>query len=145
MRTLHLCFVALLTTSTTFAQQPEIYSTPEGAIGGYDPVAFFKEGKPVMGKKELTYSWNGAAWNFSSAENLAAFKTSPEKYAPQYGGWCAYGIADGHKSPTQAETWTIVADKLYFNYNANVKKRWAEKQIEYIQKANKNWPALKKE
>jgi YHS domain-containing protein len=143
MRTIRLSFIAFLVSGALFAQQPEIFSTPDGAIGGFDPVAFFKEGKPIAGKKELSYNWNGAVWSFSSAENLAAFKATPEQYAPQYGGWCAYGVADGHKSPTQVETWTIVSNKLYFNYNANVKKRWMEKQGEYIEQAEKNWPKLK--
>lgn len=138
-------FLFTFATMFTFGQKPEIFSTGDGAIQGYDPVAFFKESKPVRGKKELTYSWNGASWYFSSPENLDVFKANPSTYAPQFGGWCAYGTADGHKSPTQPETWTIVDDKLYFNYNPAVKKKWMENQKEYIKKANRNWPTLKKE
>ena len=123
--------------------QTEIFSTEAGAIQGYDPVAFFKESKPVIGKKEFTYSWNGASWYFSIQENLEAFKADPERYAPQYGGWCAYGTAEGHKSPTQPETWTIVDNKLYFNYNLEVKKLWTKNQKGLIEQANRNWPKLK--
>ena len=130
---------------TVLAQKPEVFSTEAGAIQGFDPVAFFKESKPVPGKKEFSNSWNSATWYFSSQENLDAFKADPVRYAPQFGGWCAYGTASGHKSPTQPETWTIVNDKLYFNYNPSVQKLWNKNQKGLIEQANKNWPTVKKE
>lgn len=142
-RTLSLLFA--LATLTAVAQKPEVFSTKEGAIQGYDPVAFFKEGKPVIGKKELTYLYKDATWHFSTQENLNAFISDPERFAPQYGGYCAYGTASGHKSPTQPETWTIVDNKLYFNYNKDVQKLWNKDQKGLIGKANKNWPTVKKE
>jgi YHS domain-containing protein len=128
-----------------FAQNGEVYTTKEGAIDGYDPVAFFKEQKPMKGNKEFVYDWNGAKWYFSSQANLNEFKANPEKYAPQYGGYCAYGTADGHKAPIKVHTWTVVNDKLYFNYNQDVKKLWNKNQKELILKADKNWPTVKKE
>ena len=134
-----------LSTASTLAQQPEVFSTDAGAIQGYDPVAFFKESKPVPGKKELSYSWNDASWYFSTEENLILFKADPAQYAPQYGGWCAYGTAAGHKSPTQPETWSIVNNKLYFNYNSSVQKLWNKNQKGLIDQADKNWPRVKKE
>ena len=137
--------ILLFGTMSVMAQKPEVFTTEAGAIQGYDPVAFFKEQKPVIGKKKLSYSWNESSWYFSTPENLEAFKADPTHYAPQFGGWCAYGTAAGHKSPTQPETWTIVDDKLYFNYNAEVKKLWNKNQKEMIEKANKNWPTVKKE
>ena len=127
------------------AQKPEIFSTEAGAIQGYDPVAFFKESKPVPGQREFSHSWNAATWYFSSKENMDTFIADPVRYAPQFGGWCAYGTASGHKSPTQPETWTIVNDKLYFNYNPSVQKLWNKNQNGLIEQANKNWPAVKKE
>ena len=142
-RTLSLLFA--LATLTAVAQKPEVFSTKEGAIQGYDPVAFFKEGKPVIGKKELTYLYKDATWHFSTQENLNTFISDPERFAPQYGGYCAYGTASGHKSPTQPETWTIVDNKLYFNYNKDVQKLWNKDQKGLIGKANKNWPTVKKE
>jgi YHS domain-containing protein len=136
----------LFTTITVIAQKlPEVYSTDAGAIQGYDPVAFFKESKPVMGSKDLHYSWNDASWYFSTQENLDLFKANPETYAPQYGGYCAYGTASGHKATTQPETWTIVNNKLYFNYNTNVQKLWNKNQKGLIDQADKNWPTVKKE
>ena len=140
-----LILIFLLSAAIALAQKPEIFSTTEGAIQGYDPVAFFKEGQPVVGKKELIYSWSGATWHFSTPENLDTFKSHPEHYAPQYGGYCAYGTASGHKAPTQPETWTIVENKLYFNYNKEVQKLWNKDQKNFIEKADKNWPTVKKE
>ncbi len=138
--------VLLITVFSAVAQQqPEVYSTEAGAIQGYDPVAFFKESKPVMGKKEFSWSWNNADWHFSSQENLNLFKADPTAYAPQYGGYCAYGTASGHKSPTQPETWTVVNNKLYFNYNADVQKLWNKNQKGLIEQADKKWPTVKKE
>ena len=134
-----------LTSFFLAAQKPEVFSTEAGAIRGYDVVSFFKESKPVLGSKEYNYTWNGASWYFSTKENLEAFKTDPVRYAPQFGGWCAYGTAAGHKSPTQPETWTIVDDKLYFNYNPSVQKLWNKNQKGLIEQANKNWPTVKKE
>src|SRR5690349_1655929 len=78
---------------------------PEGqAIRGFDAVAFYTDGKPVKGNKAFTFKWKGATWYFSSKSHLDRFKDSPERYAPQYGGYCAYGTADGHKASTETDT-----------------------------------------
>ena len=140
-----LFFVIISTGFSAQSQKPEVFSTEDGAIAGYDPVAFFTESKPVQGKKELAFSWNGADWHFSSQENLDAFRANPEQYAPQYGGWCAYGTAAGHKSPTVPETWAVIDNKLYFNYNTAVQKLFNKNQKGLIGQANKNWPTVKKE
>ena len=136
-----LCFAVCL-----FACQPkpgEVYITREGAIGGYDPVAYFKENKPVKGETKFAAEWKNATWLFSSEENLNDFKSDPEKYSPQYGGYCAYGTAEGHKAPTQPDAWTIVDGKLYFNYNTDVKKMWMKDQAKLILKADSNWSSVK--
>jgi hypothetical protein len=125
--------------------QSEVYKKSGVAINGYDPVAYFKESKPVVGSKEFTYSWNSANWQFANAQNLADFKANPGKYAPQFGGYCAYGVADGHKASTEPDAWTIVDGKLYLNYDKDVRDLWNKKQKEYIETANKNWPEVKKE
>jgi YHS domain-containing protein len=140
-----LSIVWVVTAMAAMGQKPEVFSTEEGAIGGYDPVAFFKESKPVMGTKELILKWNDAEWHFASQENLEAFKANPEQYAPQFGGWCVYGTAAGHKSPTVPETWAIIDNKLYFNYNTAVQKLFNKNQKGLIEQANKNWPTVKKE
>lgn len=128
---------------SSIAQQPELFSVSGKAIKGYDPVAYFTKGKAVQGDPKIVYTWRGSNWYFSSAEHLKAFQENPEKYSPQYGGYCAYGMADGHKAPTDNEAWTILNGKLYLNYNLDVQKMWKEKQAEYIITADKNWPELK--
>lgn len=124
-------------------QSGEVYETEDGAIGGYDPVAYFSVKMPVKGAKELATEWNGATWYFSSESNLNAFKAEPLKYVPQYGGYCAYGTAEGHKAPTQPDAWTIVDGKLYLNYNLEVKRYWMEDQAKLIVKADSNWTVIK--
>ena len=150
-RTAFLILVMVVFTFTISAQKiegqnlPEVFSTEHGAIGGYDPVAFFTDSKPVLGNRELTFQWNDAQWYFSTQANLDAFKTNPEKYAPQFGGYCAYGTASGHKSPTIPETWAIIDNKLYFNYNLPVQKLFNKNQKGLIDQANRNWPVVKKQ
>jgi YHS domain-containing protein len=125
--------------------QKEVFSKSDTAIQGYDAVAYFKNSKAMLGKKEFSYTWKGAAWNFTSKENMNDFKTNPEKFAPQFGGYCAYGVADGHKAPTSPDAWTIVDNKLYLNYNKDVRELWKKNQHGFIKKANENWPDVKKE
>ena len=139
-----LLFTILSTASILSAQKAEIFSTNGKAIKGYDVVAFFAESKPSIGFDSLQYQWKETKWLFSTTKNLKLFIENPEKYAPQYGGYCAYGTADNHKAPTQIETWTILNDKLYFNYNLKVKEYWNKKQDSLIQKADINWQTLKK-
>jgi YHS domain-containing protein len=132
----------ILTSLVTFAQSP-VFQTSEGAIKGYDPVAYFTQSKPVKGKKDFSLSWQGATWYFSTAQNRDLFKASPEKYAPQYGGYCAYGISRNYKVKIEPEAWTIYEGKLYLNYDLDVSKNWNEDKPGYIKKANTNWATLK--
>lgn len=113
------------------------------AINGYDPVAYFTDNKPVEGSKQFSYSWEGAEWHFRNQQNLDTFKQNPEKYAPQFGGYCAYGVSEDHKSPTQPEAFTIVDQKLYLNYNMKVKELWMKDTKGRIEKAEGNWVTLK--
>ena len=135
----------LLTSATAFAQTAEVFTTDNQAIRGYDPVAYFTESKPVKGNPDYSYAYKDATWLFSSAANRDAFKAAPDKYMPQYGGYCAYGTSQGHKAPTEPEAWTIVDGKLYLNYNPKVKTKWSENQAKNIQAADQQWPKLKDE
>ena len=126
-----------------FAQKSEVFSPSDKAIRGYDPVAYFTEGKAVKGNENLTYHWHDADWYFSSGQNLNSFSKNPDKYVPQYGGYCAYGLSEGHKAPTDHDAWTIVDGKLYLNYSKDVRTKWRENEKERIEKADKNWPQLK--
>jgi YHS domain-containing protein len=135
--------VALITVSIVNAQKAEVYSPAGRAINGYDPVAYFSEGKPVKGNEKISYRWNSATWYFSNKQNLDSFTMNPQKFAPQYGGYCAYGMSQGHKAPTEADAWTIENGKLYLNYNKNVKQMWSKDRPGYIQLADKNWVEIK--
>ncbi len=129
--------------SNATAQEAEIFSKEGKAIRGFDPVAFFTIGKAEKGLEEFAYNWKNATWLFSTKENREAFKANPEKYSPQYGGYCAYGTSDGHKAPTETDTWTVVNGKLYFNYNLKVKSLWTKNQDALISKADSIWPSIK--
>ncbi|WP_264520576.1 YHS domain-containing (seleno)protein [Flavobacterium sp. N1994] len=114
------------------------------AIQGFDPVAYFESNKAIQGRSEINTEYKKAIYFFSSEKNRALFLKKPEKYVPQYGGYCAYGISEGHASPTDPQAFTIVDDKLYLNYNLKVKEMWSKDRAERIVKANENWKKLKK-
>jgi YHS domain-containing protein len=144
MKRFNLLLIAVLFASVAaFSQRAEIFSDSGKAIKGYDAVAFFTGNKPVKGVDSLSYQYKGATWFFTSRNNLQLFMANPTAYMPQYGGYCAYGTADGHKAPTEIDTYTIVNNKLYFNYNKDVKAAWMKNQTALIRKADANWPALK--
>lgn len=96
------------------------------AINGYDTVAYFTEGKPVKGSDAFVGDWNGAQWKFSSQKNLDLFKAAPAKYAPQYGGYCAYGVSQGYLVSIEPEQFTVLDGKLYLNYDSSVQKKWTK-------------------
>ena len=114
------------------------------AIKGYDPVAYFNQSKPVEGSSDFEYEWKGAKWRFSSAENMALFKADPEKYAPKYGGYCAWAVSEGSLADIDPEVWKIVDGKLYLNYNQDIQKKWELDIPGHISKADKNWPGVLK-
>jgi YHS domain-containing protein len=135
----------VLATALLAQTAPAIYTTKSNlALSGYDAVSYFKDGKPVAGKTEFSYKWMAATWRFSSAENRDAFKAEPEKYAPQYGGYCAFGTSQGHLVPGDPQAWKVVDDKLYLNYNKDVQKFWLQDIPGNIQKADENYPKLHK-
>lgn len=134
---------AVLISLASLAQKASTFSYSGKAIRGYDPVAYFTEGKPVKGNDSLVYEWDNAKWYFTSQKNLDLFKAAPQQYAPQFGGYCAYGLSNGYKAPTDPNAWTIVNGKLYLNYNAAVATEWNKDRDRRIEKANNNWPAVK--
>ena len=114
------------------------------AIKGYDPVAYFTQSKPVKGSASFTHQWMNSTWWFASAEDRDEFARTPEKYAPQYGGYCAYGVSQGHAVNIDPEAWAVIDGKLYLNYSKGVKKTWSEAIPKHIEEANRNWPGLHK-
>ncbi|MFK7751470.1 MAG: YHS domain-containing (seleno)protein [Sedimentitalea sp.] len=122
------------------AAKPEIYAARGAAIGGYDPVAFFTAQRAVKGKSAHTVAWRGATWQFSNAENRAAFEANPTQFAPQYGGYCSYAVSRGYTASTDPQAWTLHDGKLYLNYSLNVRSIWRENIPGNVRKANANWP-----
>jgi hypothetical protein len=125
--------------------EDRIFLTEAGAIRGYDPVAYHTEGKPILGDPAIAYEWEAATWHFASAANRDAFAADPAKYAPAYGGYCAYGTASGYKVSTAPEAFAIEDGKLYLNYSTGVQKTWNKDRPGYIQKADSNWVTLQDE
>ncbi len=124
----------------------EIYSSffSSKAISGYDTVAYFTEGKPVQGKSEHSVNYKGVDWLFSSAENLAKFNANPDAYAPQYGGHCAWAVAEKNtKYSADPLIWTIVDNKLYLNYDQSVQIDWVKDVPGFITQGDNNWPDLR--
>lgn len=112
------------------------------AIRGYDAVSYFTQGQPVKGSKEFSLKHKGAKWLFSSQDNLDTFKNAPEKYMPQFGGYCAYAVANGSRASSKPEYFTVHEGKLYLNYSKSVYKKWIKDKDEYIDSANKEWPEI---
>ena len=112
------------------------------AIKGYDPVAYFTESKAVKGSKKFTHKWMDAKWRFSSQENKDLFVANPEKYAPQYGGYCAYAVSQNDTAGIDPDQFTILNGKLYLNYNKSINDKWTDNRDQFIIDADKHWPGL---
>lgn len=126
------------------AEKPDIFAIDGIALRGYDVVAYFTLGRPTPGKAEFSHAWKGATWRFATAEHRDAFKADPMKYAPQYGGYCAYGVSQGYAVPVDPTAWRIVNGKLYLNFNAGVQSKWAQDIPGYVDTADRQWPAVLK-
>ena len=124
--------------------KPQVFSEFRSklALDGYDPVAYFKSGKAMKGSAEQAVTWNGATWNFASTENKAAFEASPQAYAPQFGGYCAWAVSQGYTAKGDPNNWRIVGGRLYVNYNASVQRNWEKDIPGHIAKGDKNWPVV---
>ena len=112
------------------------------AVGGYDPVAYFTQGRPVKGSSAHQLRHKGAKWRFASQANLEKFRADPGKYAPRYGGYCAWAVSQGYTAKGDPQYWKIVDGKLYLNYDASVQARWEKDIPGFIRKADANWPGV---
>jgi YHS domain-containing protein len=122
--------------------KPLVNSSGGVALKGYDAVAYFTEGKAVQGQAQFTFTWNGSVWRFASAEHRDLFMAMPEKYAPQFGGYCAWAVSQGYTADGDPEAWRMVDGKLYVNYSKRVQKRWEKDIRSNIAKGNANWPGV---
>jgi YHS domain-containing protein len=137
---------ALAMTGIAFAGgKSEINTNWRGlAINGYDPVAYFEEGRPAKGSGDHELTWKGGTWRFSSREHLERFQGNPETYSPQYGGYCAWAVSQGKTAGIDPDRWKIVDGKLYLNYNKEIQQRWEADIPGFIRKADANWPGVLK-
>jgi YHS domain-containing protein len=135
--------LCLVFTGAALAVKP-IYSggKERAAIRGYDVVAYFTENAPVKGSPQYSLDDAGATWFFSYQANLEVFKANPDKYMPQYGGYCAYAVARNSTASIKPEYFTIHDGKLYLNYSKSVFKRWNKNKEQYISDADQKWPKL---
>jgi YHS domain-containing protein len=136
--------VAILGPSPARAGKPAVYTgfLSSLALNGHDPVAYFTEGRPVAGSASFQTRYNGATWRFVSAANQAAFEADPTKYAPQFGGYCAWAVSQGYTAKGDPAHWRIVDGKLYLNYDANVQATWEKDIPGFIRAAEGNWPKV---
>jgi len=143
VRDVYLSFVASLLISlsgSAMAIDP-VYTSyfNDSAISGYDAVAYFTQAKPVTGSDEFTFDYKYATWKFSSQKHLDLFKADPTAYAPQYGGYCAYAVANRDTASAEPDLWTVYKGKLYLNYSRKINALWREDIPGYIEKANDQW------
>lgn len=135
---------AILVSSLSFAANIEVNANGNDlAIKGYDTVSYFTKGAPTKGSDKFTAAYNGAIYQFSTANNRDLFQSEPSKYAPQYGGFCAFGVTMNKKFDTDPTAWHIRGDKLYLNLNKDVQKKWVTDIPGYIETAQINWVDIK--
>jgi hypothetical protein len=139
-----LLLLSFLIAATTSAADTLQYSTENGAIDGYDPVSYFTNDQAERGSPDITTEWNDAVWRFTTTAHRDTFIEDPEKYAPQYGGFCALGMAHGGGVPTNPEAWTIWEGKLYLNMIKDVSITWRYTPDKLIERADLKWEVMNK-
>lgn len=145
--TLVVALVVALTALPAGAEKsttPPVYTelVKNAAVGGYDPVSYFTADRPVAGSDTIALEHDGATWRFATEENRAAFRADPTRYAPQFGGYCAFAVAQGYTAKGDPHAWKIVGGKLYLNYDKAVQATWEKDAKELITKAEANWPKI---
>lgn len=139
-RAILLALIALPAAAASPAGTVNLQDGP--AVGGYDVVAYFTDGRAVPGRGDLTAEHDGAIYRFSSQGNRSAFVASPSRYLPQFGGYCAFGLARGYKAVIDPQAFTIVDGKLYLNYSQAIQAKWRGQQAADVSLANTNWPKV---
>lgn len=126
------------------AEKPPVYTSvlSNVAVGGYDPVAYFTDGRPVRGTTQFRTTYQNFEYRFASAAHLQAFQANPTRYLPQYGGYCAWAVSQGYTAAGNPNNWRIVDGRLYLNYNDEIQQRWERDIPGFIASANSNWPAV---
>jgi YHS domain-containing protein len=152
-KSLLLVFLLSTVALSGYAQIDPVDKKTKVAIGGYDLVSYFKTGKPQKGSTDFSYTLNGAIYYFTNEANKKAFAEAPEKYLPQYDGYCALAVAQNRKVSINPESFKITNDKLYLFFNGplpfnrelyNSLDSWVKDEPNLIKKADNNWPTTKK-
>ncbi|MBY5990076.1 YHS domain-containing (seleno)protein [Roseovarius atlanticus] len=136
---------AVLLARPVMADEPRWYQNRAYAANGADVVAYFglePGADGVAGSDEFVTEWNGAKWRFSTAANQAAFEADPQKYAPQFGGYCSWAVSQGYTAHGDKDAWTVHGGKLYLNYNKSVRQRWSGDIPGNVSKGEANWPKV---
>jgi|CXWL01.1.fsa_nt_gi YHS domain-containing protein len=121
------------------AAQAPIFATEQGALNGYDPVAMLDEGRVTLGSATFASDWRGTTWKFANADNQRKFMAEPDRFVPQYGGFCALGMSHGGLVPSDPEAFSVVDGKLYLNAGPKVRETWQYASRFQIERANKRW------
>ncbi len=132
----------LLSVSAVAGDLVNVSGASGAALSGFDPVAFFTEAKPVNGSPFITAEYEGATYFFASEEHQKSFTSAPDKYAPQFGGFCAFGVALDKLFPVDISTWQVRDGKLYLNLNADILKKFNADFAGNVATAGQNWPGL---
>ena len=135
--------LAALLAPQACADEITTYVSDGAAIGGTDPVSYFRQGEPLPGSDEFTTTWDGVTWKFSSAENRDAFVADPEKYAPAFGGYCATGASFGRKFPIDPVYWNIVDGTLYLNNSSSAQDVFLKDEPGTISRATAQWEKIR--
>lgn len=143
MRRAFFCLLVLFTVAASAGAQAVNTDSTGLALKGFDPVAYFTVSRAVRGDPQFTAVYDGATYRFSSAANRDIFAREAAKYAPQYGGYCAFGVAGGYKVKIDPEAFAVRDGKLYLNYDRRVQERWLGDVPGYLGKSERNWPELK--
>lgn len=136
--------LALLSTTAFAGNLVNVSGASKAAVSGYDTVAFFTDSKPVNGSPFISAEYKGATYFFANEDHKKLFTADPEKYVPQFGGFCAYGVGLGKLFPVDISTWQVRDARLYLNLNPDILKKFNEDLTGNVAKADKNWPALVK-
>ena len=133
-----------LAAGAAFAEKPPVHTSllSRIAVGGYDPVAYFTEGRAVRGDARHRLQHQGYEYRFASAGNLERFRANPSAYLPQYGGYCAWAVANGYTAAGNPNNWRIVNGRLYLNYNSEIQRRWERNIPGLVAQGDANWPGV---
>ncbi len=135
----------LACTPSAYAEKDAIYTSWQNnlAVQGFDVVSFYS-GKPQEGKAEFSTVYKKARWQFSSEANLDLFQTNPNAFIPQYGGYCAWAVANGKLAKGSSKYWHVEDGRLYLNFNSRIQEKWDKDRAEFISLANEKWPEILK-